>query len=524
MKHPLRRFFRAATWLLLLSACPSELLAEGYLYRLHLTDKAGSSYCELTERALQRRERQSVALDSTDLSISPAYLAALAEKGWQLVTRSRWLNTVVVKRPDGGAISAADFDAIAFVSRVDTIDAPLPESGGDGLAASMRLATASATGRSKWQLEEQTASATEGDNFRKPVLEVHGEVLYNAGLRGEGMLIAVIDEAFSNLPNLPFLFDKVVGWYDCYAKPETDSDGIFGSGTHGTNVLSCMATDTAYGVWGTATDARYFIIRSEYAATETQLEEDMWVFAAEMADSIGADLINSSLGYHSFDNPATDHTWAQLGQNEVQVSRGAAIAARKGMLLCISAGNDRDQQWQKIGFPGDVAEVFTVGAVMADSVPSSFSSAGWTTPNVKPDVACRGTRSWVINAATGLPRTGSGTSFASPTMCGLMASLWGANTSLQPSELCRIVRESASKAATPDSLMGYGMPDFAKALAVVNPELSLRGFLSDGDAICSRSASADDGARCYDLWGRPVGPSDKNGWQIVNGRMVMRRE
>ncbi len=477
----------------LLSAMTAGALANDFIYRLHLTDKDGSTVCALTERAMQRRERQSIAIDSADFCIPSRYLEALANEGWQIVTRSRWLNTVVVRRADGEAIAAEAFAAMPFIGRVEQIGGEI-----GALANVSRIAPAAA--RNKLEMSEKTFSADDTDDFRRPIVELHGDMLHAAGFRGEGMLIAVLDGGFNNLPQWDFLHGKVVGWHDCYAREDKLGVELFNASAHGTQVLSCMATDTTYGVWGTAPEARYYVIRTEYGPSETPLEEDMWVEGAELADSIGADLINSSLGYSDFDDTTYSHTWSQLAQNETQISRGATLATKKGILVCSAAGNERAKEWQKISFPADVASVMTVGATDIEQAPSAFTSVGWTTPYVKPDVACRGTLAWIIDPASGQPACSSGTSFSAPTMCGLLASLWSANPALSAAELCQIVRESASNFATPDSLSGYGLPDFAVALAKANPEAVIGGIMAHGERMPSA-----DGTTHHDLLGRPIG-------------------
>jgi len=427
-------------------------------YRLYLADKEGAAYCALSERALQRRERQGIALDSRDLCVSSQYKQTLRENGWTIVSESRWLNTVVVQQETNSEVGEESFAQFPFVSKYEQVTGSVnvPE-----IAASMR--------RQKWQC---SASSQPDDNFRQPMIEVHGDALYQAGCRGEGMLVAVLDGGFQHLNALAPLMKKVEGWYDCYAPSDKEGEELWLASTHGTHVLSIMASDSAYGVWGSAPDARYFIIRTEWDATENPLEEDMWVRGAEIADSIGADLINSSLGYYVFDEDAFSHSWEDLGQQRTFVSQGARTACQKGILVCCSVGNARQRPWQKPLFPADVEEVFSVGGTDSSLNPSNFTSVGWISPNVKPDVCCRGTGSWYLDSMTGKPNTGIGTSFSCPLMCGLMASLWSADPKRTPAELRQIVRESASHYVSPDSLIGYGLPDFSKALKMVRPDLS----------------------------------------------------
>lgn len=478
--------------LLSLSVCSMAQEPFGACYRLYLIDKEGSDYCALNERSMQRRERQGIALCESDRAVSPIYLQSIRNEGLRIVTQSRWLNTVVVRAADGKEIPEQVFGRLPFVSRVEQISDAYP----DYSVAPQRLV--SSYHRSAKFGNSVESSQTAVESFRIPILEVHGESLLESGYCGQGKLIAVLDGGFTNVNNHEALRDKVIGWYDNYAPEDLAGDLLFSCDSHGAQVLSIMATDEQYGVWGSAPSSQYYLIRTEFSDTETPLEEDMWVAGAERADSIGADLINSSLGYHTFDNPRYDHMWDALCQNSTFISQGAAIACQKGILVCSAAGNDRNLPWRRIGFPADVEEVYSIGATDVNLDPSSFTSVGWLEPYVKPDVSCRGTMSWYLSAVSGMPAVGNGTSYASPFLCGLMASLWSAAPSLSPAQLRQIVRESASQHGDPDDLLGYGLPDFSIAL-----ERALK--MENSSAItCLLEEKKSVEGPCFDLFGRRV--------------------
>lgn len=475
-------------------------------YRLYLKDKEGSGYCSLSERSMQRRERQSIALDETDLDVSADYLSQLRAQGWQIVTRSRWLNTVVVRRPDGTAIENEQFASLPFVSRYCCVSDPV------GLGSAMAPAMRNSKATDKWQYENSLASASDEDTPARPLEEVKGVALHEAGYRGQGMLIAVLDGGFSLLPQMPFFASKVIGWYDCYAPDQPTGEALFCSSEHGSEVLSIMAADQRDGVWGTAPESQFYVIRTEYDAFEMPLEEDMWIEGAERADSIGADLINSSLGYNTFDAEYYRLTWDDLCQGTEPISVAASIACQKGILVCNAAGNDRTRPWQRISFPADAKEVFTIGAVDLSQTAAVFTGAGCLTPYVKPDVSCRGVNSWFIRPKTGEPSVGSGTSFASPFMCGMMASLWSAVPDDTPEHLQEVVRESCSLSQTPDSLVGYGVPDFEQVMQQLGITFS----------ALDQCASSSPAASCYNLWGMAVDNRRQNGCFIVqNGKKYL---
>lgn len=504
----MRRLF--VLFFLVLSSIDVYAQWEG-CYRLYLKDKEGSDYCALSERSMQRRQKQGVELDATDISVSPRYLERLRREGWQVVACSRWLNSVVVRRPDGKAIEADLLAALPFVSSYCRVTDPVYARG--RMSVQQRSLQGQSAYVDKWSIEAQLPiSSAINDDYSRPMAEVRGEALHAAGYRGQGMLVAVLDGGFSLLPQLPFFASKVIGWYDCYAPTDSRGEELFRSSEHGSSVLSIMACDQRDGVWGTAPEADYFVIRTEYDATETPLEEDMWVVGAEYADSIGADLINSSLGYHTFDNAEYNASWSELCQGTRHISRGAAIACQKGMLVCSAAGNDRDLLWEKVAFPSDVRDVLTVGASRQDLQPASFSGAGWLSPYVKPDVSCRGERSWYLSPRKGQPTVGNGTSYASPFMCGLMASLWSAVPQMSAARLREEVCRSASQSQAPDSLLGYGIPNMEEVME----------HLGIGQAHLTDIESPETVSSCYDLWGRRVSNRRQNGCFIVqNGKKYL---
>lgn len=476
-----------------------------YRYRLLLDGKPGSAVYPLSQRALDRRERQGIALDSTDYEISPLYLSALDAAGMQICSRSRWLNSVVVMRDDGEEIADQVWLDFPFIKEVEEV-------------TSSEVVLVSTSHIFKRGVPDVSVVPFV-DDFRHPMRQVNGQALYDGGHRGGGMLIAVLDGGFYNVRDFEWLSRRVIGCHDMY---QPGYDGLlYTCDTHGAQVLSIMASDSTHGIWGTACEADYFLIRSEYHLSETPFEEDQWVAAAELADSLGADLINSSLGYTTFANPVYNHTQEELGQETAFITRGANCAAAKGILVCSAAGNERQSSWGALGFPSDASGILTIAASDADGQPAGFTSYGFLAPFVKPDVACRGFRSYVVNCATGLPTTGSGTSFASPFLCGLAASLWSAAPHLTAAQIRQIIRESASQFSTPDILLGYGLPDFAVAL---HQALQLQSEMSDLPHLRSDEASeVTDGrlfpAGIYDLFGRRLEKVPSRGCYIENGKL-----
>jgi serine protease AprX len=279
------------------------------------------------------------------------------------------------------------------------------------------------------------------------------------GFRGEGIMIAVLDAGFNNadkVPALKAIFDekRIVGTYD-FVKKETS---VYEDDSHGTSVLSCIGAFSEGSMIGTAPKASFLLLRSEDAPSEYIIEEANWLFAAEYADSVGVDLINSSLGYTTFDDANTDHTYADLNGNTTIAARAADWAAAVGIICVISAGNEGNSAWKYIGTPADADSVLAVGAVTALKTYAAFSSQGVPTDKrIKPDVSAMG-QSASIALPSGSVSTGSGTSYSAPILCGLVAGYWQANPTLTAVEVMNRIRQAGSQAKNPDLRLGYGIP------------------------------------------------------------------
>lgn len=291
-----------------------------------------------------------------------------------------------------------------------------------------------------------------------------GDYLHYQGFQGQGMVIAVLDAGFYKVDSLP-AFDslrtnnQILGTYD-FVQGNTS---VYEDHNHGMNVLSTMGGYLDGQIIGTAPKASYWLLRSEDAAFEYLAEEDNWVAAAEFADSVGADIINSSLGYTTFDDPLENHTYNDMNGNTTIITKGANIAASKGILVVNSAGNSGSSSWNYIGAPADGDSVLAIGAVDVNSQHASFSSKGPSFDGrVKPNVAAQGQATIVASTSGGI-QAGNGTSFSSPIMAGMAACLWQAHPSLTNMQIFNIILESAHLYSNPDTLLGFGIPDFALA-------------------------------------------------------------
>lgn len=430
----------------------SPLNAKTYRYRVYLKDKgeATSSLSSperfLSVAALERRARQHIAIDKSDLPISRNYLDSLEAQGAHIVTQSKWMQTVVVDVPDTTFVRR--------LSRLSMVDSVRFVWQGDADAFSSEQTDNA--GRYEVDAERKADFYGYGE---KQIELLQGHRLHKRGFQGEGMRIAVIDAGFRHVDCLN-AFDSIRlgGTYNALAPGQT----VFGYDNHGTKVLSCLAAYLPGILVGTAPKATYWLIKSEDSRAEYPIEEDYWLAAAEYADSVGVDVITSSLGYFSFDEERLSYKPSQLDGRTSLISRGASMAARKGILVFSSAGNEGNSSWGTITVPADADGILTVGAIDEKKKRSLFSSIGYSADGrVKPDVVALGTDCAVIEP-DGALRFSSGTSFATPILAGACACVWQALPWLSSRDLVRLVRKYASLSKQPNPELGYGLPNLYK--------------------------------------------------------------
>jgi subtilisin family serine protease len=308
---------------------------------------------------------------------------------------------------------------------------------------------------------------------------LNGDKLHNMGFQGQGVIVAVLDAGFYHADQIAF-FDslrnsgRLLGTHD-FVQGGTS---VFEDNSHGLSVLSTMAGYVPGVFVGTAPKASYWLLRTEDADSENLIEEDNWVRGAEFADSVGAQIINSSLGYTVFDDSTASHNYSDLNGNTTRISIGADIAASKGILVINSAGNSGADPWKYVGAPADADSVLSIGAVDAERNYASFSSQGPTFDGrIKPNVSAMGELSWVINSS-GLPGKSNGTSFSSPILAGMAACLWQAHPEAKSMEVFKAIEQSADQYATPDEKKGFGIPDFLIAHSILS-QLKLNKDVQD---------------------------------------------
>ena len=465
---------------LLVILFPAGIFAQGTeKHVVFLKDKNNNPYslsnpnAFLTQRSLDRRTRYSISLDLKDLPVTPSYVTQIAATGATVYYSLKWFNAVVVATSDASVLSA--IAALSFVDHIDQVAKKMPvHSGGNpGMMQSAGIPPYTITMPSNSLVASSPSSLNYGQAYNQThMISLDG--LHNLGYTGEGMMIAQLDAGWYHVDQIAafdslWLNNQILGTRDF----EVPGNNVFGDfmNSHGTSVLSTMGANLPGQMVGTAPHASFWLIRTEDADIEVLAEEYNWAGGAEFADSLGADVINSSLGYTTFDNPAYNHTYADMNGNTTPCSRAAGLAASRGILVVNAAGNSGGGSWQYVGAPADNDSVLTIGAVDSQGFYASFSSTGPTSDGrIKPDVVAEGSGTTVIGSG-GNVGFGSGTSFASPIMAGAMACLWQAAPSFTAEQLRNAVRSTASQAGTPDTLLGYGIPNMKNAHLVlsVNP-------------------------------------------------------
>jgi subtilisin family serine protease len=420
----------------------------------------------LSARAIERRAKQHIAIDETDLPVTPAYIDSLKSvNNVTVIDVSKWFNQVCIATTDSNVLSK--INSFSFVLKTEPVKRLM------NTKVSERNESSDIVTRNKFneQIEGITSPTSPapgnyfsyGDSYDQ--IHIHnGEYLHNKGFRGQGMLIAILDAGFYHYKNLP-AFDsvninqQVIDIHDFVA----NETSVVEDNSHGMMCFSIIAGNIPGHFVGTCPDAKFLLYRSEDDASESPVEEQYWIAAAERADSAGADVISTSLGYNLFDNPVFDYTYSDMNGKTSMIAKAATLAARKGMIVLAAAGNEGDNSWHYIITPADADSIIAVGAVDVSGNVASFSSYGPASDGrVKPTVASVG---WgtAISSTTGPIVAGNGTSFATPNLAGLVTSLWQAFPEFTNMQIIEAVKKSSSIYNNPDDRIGYGIPDFKKA-------------------------------------------------------------
>jgi len=438
-------------------------------YWIQFTDKTDTPFSLnspldfLSQRAIERREKQNIPLSENDLPVNQTYIQTVLNQGATYLTHSNWFNSVSVFVPNTAVLNS--IMQLPFVVQTQAVGKIKNEENiTDKFVKELSTKTI---------IAEQLTESDYGSAFNQ-INMLGGLTLHRAGYLGQGKIIAVLDAGFPSVNTLSAFEElrndgRIVATYDFVSR----NDFVFDDHPHGTMVLSTMAANLPGQMVGTAPKASYLLLRTENAAIEFPIEEDYWVAGAEFADSAGADIINTSLGYTTFDDPAYNHTYADMDGNTTRAAIGADIAASKGILMINSAGNSGNSTWKYIGTPADGDSVLAIGAVDSMGLSASFSSFGPASDgDIKPNVCAQGQLAVIVNTAGNVVR-GNGTSFSGPILAGMAACLWQANPKSNNMAIFRAIEQSAHLFNAPNNLCGFGIPNFTKAnldLSGLNPQ------------------------------------------------------
>jgi hypothetical protein len=459
-------WFIAILLLLPFELFPQKLADSAYW--VNLADKSGSRFSLsapeefLSERSLERRAKQNIALTVEDLPVNQTYLDSLNNIGLKILGSSRWFNSVIIESND--TLLLDTLDHISFVSEFN-YKIPRKKNIPDFTYSKSKLPLINYS---------QSYDLDYGKAFPQIAL-INGNVLHDFGYKGSDIRIAVIDGGFYKADVYP-AFDSL--WNEGrmlaardFSRSEKD---FYSTSSHGMSVLSTIAANVPGDIIGTAPKASYYLLKSEIVESETPLEEAFWLLAAEFADSAGADIITSSLGYSLFDDTTLNYSFSDMDGKTTLVTRGAEKAFSKGMIVVISAGNEGKKTWKYITAPSDGANVLSIGATDISGNVASFSSRGPSADNrIKPDIVAVGYKTVLINSA-GVVGQGSGTSFSAPQIAGMIACLWEATPKKTNLDVIQAVRQSASIYNNPNDSAGFGIPDFELALTILKrPEAGI---------------------------------------------------
>lgn len=443
--------------LLLLLISVHALPAQVNRYMIFFTDKHGSEYSIdrpeefLSARAINRRERFNVSITAQDLPINVNYVNTVELMDIDVFFKTRWFNGILVQ------MDQSKVEEVKSLSFVRTVELVAP---GAKLNVTPQVENIFQPG-----LNARTSMVTNAQqNNMLGVDQMHKD-----GYTGEGILVGVFDAGFNGM-NKSIYFSHVFENNKIVAVRDfvENSGDVFQYDDHGTGVVSTISAyeDTVYN--GIAYNVDLVLCVTEDTQPEHKIEEYNWLFAAEFADSLGVDIINTSLGYNTFDDPGMNYEYGDMDGNTAIITIAADIAASKGILCIVSVGNEgNNANWEKLVAPADADSVMAVGAVNANFDYVSFSSPGPTADGrIKPDVSALGISTKIVQY-DGELTNGNGTSYASPLIAGLAAGLWEAYPELTNVELIELIRKGSTQYLEPDTLIGYGIPDYNKIMSVI---------------------------------------------------------
>jgi serine protease AprX len=441
----------------LFQAFTEDSLAQANLprYWISFTDKENTPYsidhpeAFLSQRSIERRAKQHIDITSEDLPVDPAYIDSLSHMGLHVLNISKWLNGVLAETDDT--------QLILTISHLGFVTGPVlmvrPPMNADKNFSDLSL-----------RKNELIPTVAPYGYSTSQIFMLHGEYLHDQGFKGQGMLITILDAGFKNADKVSSLShiwqdERIVAQKD-FVK---DTFNLFNSDAHGTLVFSIIAGIQEDILYGSAPEADFALVRTEEGLHENPVEEYNWACGAEFADSVGADVINSSLGYSLFDNPEQNHSYSDMNGRTTPISIAAGIAASKGMVVVSSAGNSGNTPWHYITAPADADSILTIGAVDSMGYITLFSSRGPSYDGrIKPDICAQGLNT-VGQYPSGQFMYAAGTSCSAPIITGMAACLWQSCPGAGSNEIVRTFQLASDRFFNPDSSYGYGIPNLIKA-------------------------------------------------------------
>ncbi len=495
---------------ILLFILTGSVSAQQQIYKAQFSDKNASLKLWdspqdfLSEESLSRRTKNNIPIDFNDLPVAPDYIKVLNQFDVDIVLISKWFNSAFFTIENLDILD--EIIDLPFVSSIDIVKTNAQE----------RRKT------SKFGIVENSiigiAKDYEYGNSWLQNAMINADSLHDLGYTGEGIKIAVLDGGFMGADTInvfSHLYEqnRVLG-----TKDFIDGGSVYAHSGHGTAVLSQMGALDQGNLIGTAPDAEYYLLRTEDVYAEYLMEEYYWAAAAEYADSAGVHIINSSLGYSLFDDPAQNHSYEDMDGQTTPITIAASLAASKGILVVTSAGNEGDDDWHYITAPADAVDVITVGAVKTDSSYASFSSVGPTFDGrIKPDIVALGQGN-LVSTPTGGMTFGSGTSFASPLIAGLSACIMQADPGKNTIEIRSALKQSGRSSGNPSYMLGYGIADGVGAVSILldidifnSTDHNLRVYPNPAFPGNTISIIADDAItnfKAYNLSGSEITLSD----------------
>ncbi len=406
----------------------------------------------VTEQSLERRKKvlpPDALVEMEDVPLYQPYIDIAASHTLKVRNHLRWLNCVSAE------VTRSQISELAEISCVKNMDVVerFKKQKDEAELASLE---------SKKQPVNTDHPLVDSLNYGTGLAQmtlIKANLVHNIGVYGQKIIVANFDAGYLNLNHEVFatLPTKIIKKKDFH----TGDTVNLASHSHGQATFSLCAGYKPGQMISPAFMSSYILCRTEVDPTETPIEMDHWIAAAQWVDSLGADVITSSLGYLTFDSPYTGYTWQDMNGRTMPITLAAVHAAHVGILVSNSAGNDGSSTHNTLGGPADADSILTVGALDPSGIRASYSSVGPTTdvpPRIKPDIMAQGSSNKVATT-TDYSTFGSGTSWACPMNAGVAACILSANRNLTPMQVIGIVHKFGSNSSSPNNLIGWGTLD-----------------------------------------------------------------